>query len=221
MAGYPSNPGSPGPSGPSSGRPEAIGEIGALVRAVAGAAAGETQAIDAWFRAEHPRVYRLCFGFLANAAEAEDAAQDAMLQLLDNLNAWDPLRPYPAWRTACVLNLCRDRRRKDEARLRAEERAASERLPENLPSPHGQDADEQREEVRHVLQASRAQLSPREREVFVLKDLEGQATRDVSATLGIAEGSVRSLLTLARRRLRQLLGERLPEVAGPAGGRND
>ena len=52
-------------------------------------------------------------------------------------------------------------------------------------------------------------LSPRERETFVLRDLEGLATPEVARILDIGESSVRSLLSLARRRLRQLYGERI------------
>lgn len=59
---------------------------------VVAAMGGEPAAVDAWFRAEHPEVYRLCAGFLADATEAEDIAQDAMLKLLDNLHAWDRRR---------------------------------------------------------------------------------------------------------------------------------
>ena len=176
---------------------------------------GEAEAVDTWFRAEHPPVYRLCFGFLADAAEAEDAAQDAMLHLMDNLDAYDPRRSYRSWRNTVVLNLCRSRRRGHEARRRAEDAAAAMRREHILPDPAREAG---RDEVREVLRESLAALSPREREVFVLRDLEGQPTAEVAAALAIAEGTVRSLLTLARRRLRRLLGARLDPAATGEGG---
>ncbi len=174
---------------------------------------GEAAAVDAWFRAEHTVVFRLCFGFLADGEEAEDAAQDAMLHLLDNLHAWDSRRPYRTWRNTVVRNLCRDRHRRREARRRAEDSAA-ERRGDVLPDPTD---DIVRGEVREVLRESLAALSPREREVFVLRDLEGMPTAEVAASLSITAGTVRSLSTLARRRLRGLLGARLDPAEG--GGR--
>ena len=82
-------------SSPPSG---AGGPSAELLRAVLD---GAPAAIDAWFHAEHPVVYRLCFGFLCHAADAEDVAQDAMLQLLDRLSTWDTARPIgpgvPRW----------------------------------------------------------------------------------------------------------------------------
>ena len=176
---------------------------------------GDGDAVDAWFRSEHPRVYRLCFGFLADAEEAEDAAQDAMLHLIDNLDAWDEERPYRGWRNAVVLNHCRSRRRKSDARRRAEDAAAEAWEARPLPDPAQETA---RGEVRDVLRAALARLTPREREVFVLRDLEATPTAEVAAALAIGESSVRSLLTLARRRLRGLLGDRLDPAAGSTGG---
>ena len=60
-------------------------------------------------------------------------------------------------------------------------------------------------------------LSPREREVYVLRDLEGGDTKVVATALGITESSVRSILTLARRRLRHVIGSKLPGLV-PDGG---
>ena len=180
-----------------------------LLRAVV---AGAPEAVVVWFRSEHPAVYRLCFGFLAHRADAEDAAQEAMLHLLDQLGQWDAARPYRAWRTTLVLNRCRDRLRRSEARMGAEERAARIRPETLLPDPS--DAA-QRGEVEAALALGLRSLPAREREAFVLRDLEGLETAEVARTLAINESSVRSLVTLARRRLRELLGARL----APGGAR--
>ena len=67
----------------------------------------------------------------------------------------------------------------------------------------------QRAEVREILRAALSELTPREREAFVLRDLEGLSTSEVAGALSVTPGSVRSLLTLARRRLRHVLGQRL------------
>jgi RNA polymerase sigma-70 factor (ECF subfamily) len=179
-----------------------------LLRAVR---SGAPEAVDVWFRTEHPEVYRLCFGFLAHAADAEDAAQEAMLQILDRLERWDATRPYRAWRTTLVLNHCRDRIRRKETRRAAEADAASARPGNVLPDP----ADAlRRDEVAAALALGLRALSPREREAFVLRDLEGLETAEVARTLGISESSVRSLVTLARRRLRELLGAHLAPEGG-------
>ena len=177
-----------------------------LERLASAALDGEPDALDAWYRADHPPVFRLCLGLLADAAEAEDVAQDAMLHLHDNLSAWDRARPYAAWRTTVVLNLCRDRTRRLASRRRAEDAAAEHRLPARLPCPEDEAC---RAEVRSALEEALAGLSPREREAFVLRDLCGAPTAEAAAAMGVGESSVRSLVTLARRRLRERLAERV------------
>ena len=87
-------------------------------------------------------------------------------------------------------------------------------LPARLPDPL---SAAQQSEVRDILMAALTELTPREREVFVLRDLEGNTTAESAVALGVGESTVRSLLTLARRRLRALLGERVPELV-PGGG---
>ena len=173
--------------------------------------AGDPTAIDAWYRAEHPQVWRLCLGVLADAAEAEDLAQDAMLHLLDHLDRWDPRRSWHAWRNTVVVNLCRDRMRRRSTRSTHESAAAAVLQPGPLPSP----ADAAHaSELRVALLAALAALTPREREAFVLVDLQGAPAAQAAEVMDIAEGTVRSLLTLARRRLRGLLASHMPAPSG-------
>lgn len=183
---------------------------------IAEAARGKPESQDAWFRAEFPCVFRLCLGFLADAAAAEDLAQDAMIHLLDRLDRWNAQRPYEAWRNTVVLNLCRDQARKRSVRQRAEDKLKLVPPLQQLPDP--QDAASGRE-LRDVITTALAQLPPREREAFVLRDLEHQATSDVAAAMEVTQATVRSLLTLARRRLRGILGPALAmEPRRQAGG---
>ncbi len=187
--------------------------LAAEIRAVT---SGDAAAIDAFCRREHPAVYRLCLGFLACATEAEDAAQDAMLRLLDVLPQYDADRPFMTWRNRVVLNLCRDRLRQT-GRRRAAERAAAER--------EGDDAAPvidplARAELRATLTRALTVLPQREREAFVLRELEGNGATETGRVMGIHASSVRSLTTLARRRLRTLLAAtldpELPELPGGA-----
>lgn len=165
-------------------------------------------ALDLWYRREWPSVYRLCTGLLADHSAAEDAAQDSMLRLRDRLGSWNPERAYEPWRSTVVLNLCRDHLRKSASRTRAESALATR----PLPSPAAPSTSEvERAEIRAALESALAKLPAREREAFVLRDLEDFDTRQVAEVMQVGASTVRSLLTLARRRLRDLLAKRLPD----------
>lgn len=174
---------------------------------------GDAAAQDAFYRREHPPVYRICLGFLTQPDDAADVAQDAMLHLIDHLDRYDPKRRFSTWRNTVTANLCRDRLRRMATRRRIEESAdPADLLP--LPDPSDVAATA---EVQRILLDTLSSLTEREREVFVLRDLEGVPSPEVADTLGVAEGTVRSLLCLARRRLRVLLAPRLPEYADAGG----
>ncbi len=195
----------PAPEGISGERPELL---------VPAALAGDADALARLFRSEHATVWRLCMGLLADRTEADDAAQDAMLHLLDQLGRWDARRAWATWRNTVVLNHCRDRLRRDAARRRSFERAAELALPSALPSPSPAPLDvAARSELAELVTRSLRGLSAREREVFVLHDLEGGSTGEVATALAIAESTVRVLLATARRRLRELLAPRLTELS--------
>jgi RNA polymerase sigma-70 factor (ECF subfamily) len=180
--------------------------VEALLPAVA---AGDAAAIAAWYRREHPDVYRLALGLLADPVEAEDLAQDAMLHLIDRLDGCTRVTAYRAWRNKVLANMCRDRRRRRSTRLQHETRHAA-RIARREAAASSDTAAEQAE-IRAQLTRALEQLTEREREVFVLRDLEQCSSQETAVALGIREGTVRSLLSLARRRLRQVLGPDLVE----------
>jgi RNA polymerase sigma-70 factor (ECF subfamily) len=53
--------------------------------------------------------------------------------------------------------------------------------------------------------AALAKLSAREREVIVLRDLEGRSSGEVAGILGSSEGTVRSQLSTGRVKLRNYI----------------
>ncbi len=167
---------------------------------------GDAQAMDSWLRRDHPSVFRICLGFLGDYAAAEDLAQEAMVKLMDRLDSWNASKSFRAWRNTVVANLCRDR-------LRIRKHATFEPLnstrEQRTPAHSGPNRDAESNELKVILIDALGNLSPREREVFVLRDLEGIPTAEVAITLAVTESSVRSILTLARRRLRDLLSRRL------------
>jgi RNA polymerase sigma-70 factor (ECF subfamily) len=175
------------------------------------AARGEAEAVDAWFRAEHAPVYRVCLGILGDADAAADVAQDAMLHLLDRLDRYDPERPWRAWRDAVVVRLCRDRLRRGAARARAERAGGMDALAARERAQAAPGAGLAAREMRDLVAEALRILSEREREAFVLRDLEELSTADVALAMGVGASTVRSLLTLARRRLREHLAPRLAE----------
>ncbi|MCB9832939.1 MAG: RNA polymerase sigma factor [Planctomycetes bacterium] len=168
---------------------------------LAGLLRREPGSIDRWFRGDYPRIYRLGFGLLGDHHEAEDLAAEAMLRILDHLEDRDPARSFRAWSNAIVINMGRDRLRRRRPVVSRDFAEAD--LPAALRTEDP--ARLEQGELRELITRSLTRLTDREREVFVLRELEALPTDEVARTLNITESSVRSLLTLARRRLRGLV----------------
>jgi RNA polymerase sigma-70 factor (ECF subfamily) len=156
---------------------------------------------------------------LAARLDPSDVVQEALAAAAGKLDDYLRDRPLPfypwlrrlAWERLVKLHRhhLRAQRRsvqREEPHVPAlpDESAAelAERLIASGTGPSGQLLQE---ELRQRVQAGLARLSARDREVLVLRYLEGLSTREVAATLGLSEGAVKMRHLRALDALRRLL----------------
>ena len=136
--------------------------------------------------------------------EARDLAQEAFARAFHALPRFRTGRPFLPWFLAILNNLCVSylRQRRPTAGI------------DEIPEPAGDGGMGSLDE-RLALERGIARLSEEQRQVVVLRDIEGFRRREVAERLGIPEGTVMSRLHLARRRLRRgLAGWRRPRNGG-------
>ena len=138
------------------------------------------------------RLYRAALAILRDPGEAEDAVQDAFLKLLERRPAFESPEHRRNWLMKVTVSGCK-------TRLRAPWRRRHVPLSEALPAP----APEERQEVEELFS-----LPPMDRAVLHLYYYEGYDTGEIARLTGQAEGTVRSRLSRARRKLRALLEEK-------------
>ena len=139
---------------------------------------------------------RVARAVLGDPDDADDAAQDGFLSALVKLGQYDTRRPFGPWLMRIVANAATDRRRRRNVR-RAEPLDTS--LVGGGPRP---DTMAVRSELNDRLRAALAELPERRRKAVVLFDVEGYSHAEIAGMLGIPEGTVRSEVFHARRRLR-------------------
>lgn len=171
-------------------------------RAAGGGAAGPAAFAELVKRHES-KVLSVAWHLTGSSDDARDVAQDAFLRAWRSLESFRPDQSFRNWLLKIAVNAAHDHRARRRFRLFQPVEAA-----EHLDSGHDPE-----QEADHALQAERVlraveHLAPREREVFVLRDLEGLAVEEVARLLGVAEPTVRRHLALARLRLRELLSSR-------------
>jgi RNA polymerase sigma-70 factor (ECF subfamily) len=144
---------------------------------------------------------RVARAVLGDPDDADDAAQDAFLSALVKLAQYDPGRPFGPWLMRIVANAATDRRRRRAVR-RAEPLDAG--LVGGGTRP---DVAAQRAALAERLHAALGELPARRRLAVTLFDVEGYSHAEIAQILRIPEGTVRSEVFHARRRLRVLLAD--------------
>jgi RNA polymerase sigma-70 factor, ECF subfamily len=169
----------------------------------------EISGCDQLYRREHARVMRLCRLLLSNHQDAEEVAQEVFLRLVREQTMNRAIVSWEAWLTRVAVNACHDRKRSAWWKLwnrgRASEATEIEMtLPANTATPEEHVLN--RERQRQVWSLFNA-LSTRQREVFVLRRLEGFSTEETATMLGLTSGSIKRHLFHAMRHLQKALGE--------------
>ncbi len=168
---------------------------------VAKALAGERDAFGVLVERYAPQARRVARAVLGDPDDADDAAQDGFLSALVKLGLYAVRRPFGPWLMRIVANAATDRRRRRTVR-RAEPLDTA--LVGGGPRP---DAAAVRSELGDRLRSALAELPERRRTAVVLFDVEGYSHAEIAGILGIPEGTVRSEVFHARRRLRTLLAD--------------
>jgi RNA polymerase sigma-70 factor, ECF subfamily len=160
------------------------------------AAAGQADAWDDLIEMYGGRIYNLALHFAGSREEAEDLTQEIFLRLYQNLRQYRGDCPLASWALRLSRNLCIDHYR----RTRQERRSVwvSEEILAHIPGGEDIQARAQwREEIEAVHSALR-EMPEDLAEVVLLRDLQGWSLEEVSASLDIPLGTVKSRLHRAR-----------------------
>jgi RNA polymerase sigma-70 factor, ECF subfamily len=144
---------------------------------------------------------RVARAVLQDPDDADDAAQDAFLAALVKLDQYDSTRPFGPWLMRIVANAATDRRRRRKVR-------SAVSLDEGLVAGGARpDVLAERAILLGRLRTALGELPERRRIAVVLFDVEGYSHAEIARVLGIPEGTVRSEVFHARRKLRALLAD--------------
>ncbi len=177
---------------------------------------GDSDAFSQLIEPYMSKVYNIALGVLSNPADAEDAAQEALVKAYRHIGSFNENSGFYTWLYRIVYNCCLDSIRKkqrrpfvflhhrndedEEAETEIEDTSA---IPENIFI-----GNETQEEVRRAI----SMLKESYRTIIVLRDIEGLSYDEIATILDISGGTVKSRLSRARESLKNIIISKFPEL---------
>ena len=145
-----------------------------------------------------PLAYSVAFRMLGNEDQAKDIVQETMVTIWQKLNKIKSAEGYKSWIYRIVVNKCYDEMRK---RKRIPEFVTDElawRLISNKIS-EGPSAALEDNETSKVIALLTDKLSPKQKAVFILSDLEEMSNDGISEITGLSKSAIKANLYHARK----------------------
>jgi RNA polymerase sigma-70 factor (ECF subfamily) len=175
---------------------------------LAAARQGDAAALEALLVRYQPHLYRFGLRMCGNEDDAGEVAQESLISMARSLRDFRGEASVSSWLYAIARSFCIKKRRRGKFAPVREESLdvpgmdADQRLADPAPSPE-QTATNQ--ELQRALTRAIDGLEPAQREVLVLRDVEGLSAPEVATVLGISIDAVKSRLHRARVAVRQAL----------------
>jgi RNA polymerase sigma-70 factor (ECF subfamily) len=181
---------------------------------------GDAAALEALLVRYQPHLYRFGLRMCGNIEDAGEVAQESLISMARSLRDFRGDSSVSSWLYTIARRFCiKKRRRSKFAPSREESLDAATDLAQRLadPSPSPEQTASNREVAAALTRAIDA-LDPPQREVLVLRDVEGLSAPEVAKVLGISAEAVKSRLHRARVAVREQLTPVFGRVAIEASG---
>ena len=177
--------------------------------------AGEEEAFLALVERHHESMVRVAGSFVASRAVAEEVVQETWLAVLRGLDGFAGRSSFRTWLLAILVNRARSTGVREHRSVAVGDAGpAVDRSRFDVsgawmsPPVHWIEDSEDRmvaDGMASRIHSALADLSARQREVVLLRDVEGLSSGEVCEVLDISEGNQRVLLHRGRSHLRQVL----------------
>ena len=172
---------------------------GEIVRAVL---AGDVDLYAVLVERYRDRFARYATRMLGSRDAAEDALQDALVRAFDRLADCREPEKFAGWLFLILRNRCFAEHRRHQREERLPEAAV-----EAIAAPERSDGRVERKEQARELGRAVGQLTPEQREAFVLKHVEGLPYEEIAELTGATVASLKMRMHRAYDRLRELMKE--------------
>ncbi|MCD8177110.1 MAG: sigma-70 family RNA polymerase sigma factor [Tannerellaceae bacterium] len=149
-----------------------------------------------------PMVYRLSFRLLADPDETKDAVQETFIKVWLSIRSYNPGYKFTTWLFKIACNTCHDRLRKLQHQPESADWFESF---QRLDSGENIENTLINKDLKEVILHLTEKLTPKQKMVFVLSDLEEMDVGEIETVTGLTPAKIKSNLYLARKYIRTKL----------------
>lgn len=142
------------------------------------------------------RLYRLAYRLLNDHDSASDAVQETFIRLWKHASRFDPSHSLISWLCIICARKCYD-----ELRLRRRHRETIAEMPVDISQPDTMAT----EEILKLLHCAIADLPPKQRVIYQLREIECLSTEEVANATRMSTDQVKANLCIARNKVRETL----------------
>lgn len=164
---------------------------------------GQTALFEVLMRRHNERIYRAARAILRDEREAEDVMQQAYVNAYAALRQFDHRAAFATWLTRIAVHEALARARKRSRYTPFDEEARG--MDYSMRTAQAADPERQAfaKELGGLLESAVDALPDGQREVFMLRDVEGLSTAETADSLGVSEDVIKTRLSRARAALRR------------------
>jgi RNA polymerase sigma-70 factor (ECF subfamily) len=171
---------------------------------------GSLQAMDELIKKYQKRVYNVIYGLCMNYDIAWDVSQEAFVKVIKNIKNFRQESSFWTYLYRIVMNAFYDWTRKEKTKKRAttnfsdmidDDKKRSYEVKDMINIEEDFDKKVMEEKLKRGLD----DLTDIQRQVYILKNIEGMKIREIADLIGISEGTVKSHLSRAVEKLSIIL----------------
>ena len=174
---------------------------------------GNKAAFDKLVLNHKDRLFNLCYRLLGDYEEANDSAQETFIKVYRGLKKFRFESGFSTWLYRIAVNTCKNKLKSSAYRRKSKMVPLDNPVLANRSQPSREIQDEstspamelEKKERMRVIQEAIDALSPEQKQVVTLRDIEGFSYEEVAEITGFNLGTVKSRIARARQDLRKKL----------------
>lgn len=180
---------------------------------VAAAQRGDAAAMDQLLRRHYDRVHAVCRRIAGGTRDADDAAQEAMIRVVRNIDKFDGRAAFGTWVYRIATNTALDELRKRKRRPHLHSVGDDGTEPDQADELAHRHVDDVADRI--TIDAALADLPDEFRAAVVMRDVGDLDYAEIADALGVPVGTVKSRIARGRRMLVEKLGNQEPSGERP------